>query len=137
MGDDVHERVSDRAQISLRQRRAVMTGMVVQRGEDDVEAGELVIAEVEGTVVHDVHFDPVEHLHALEARADLRELAQNGNNIVLDQMKSRLNVLQKLQAASEENLRLEEDEFARVQQLAERGVVPASQIVEARRGRGG
>ena len=70
----------------------------------------------------------------LEARADLRELTQKGNNLVLDRMENRLDVLEELEAASEENLSFEEEEFDRVTQLVERGVVPASSIAEARRG---
>jgi polysaccharide export outer membrane protein len=70
----------------------------------------------------------------LDARADLRELTERGNGLLLDRMKNRLEVLQELAAASEENLSFEEEEFARVTQLVERGLVPASSVAEARRG---
>lgn len=70
----------------------------------------------------------------LEARDNLRELTDKGNELVLDRMENRLEVLKELEAASEQYLSFEEEQFARVVQLAERGVVPASSVSEARGG---
>ena len=70
----------------------------------------------------------------LDARSDLRQLSESGNELVLNQMENRLGVLKELESASQQNLSFEEEEFARVEQLVERGVVPASSVAEARRG---
>lgn len=67
----------------------------------------------------------------LEAREDLRNLTEKGNELVLDRMGKRLEVLEALEDAGEQNLGIVEDELARVNQLAERGVVPTSRITEA------
>lgn len=70
----------------------------------------------------------------LEARAELRQLTQTGNELVLNQMQNRLGVLEDLETASEQDLDFEEEEFERVSQLSERGLVPDATLSEARRG---
>ncbi|PZX10351.1 SLBB domain-containing protein [Palleronia aestuarii] len=70
----------------------------------------------------------------LDARADLRRSRQSGSELVLNRMDSRLDVLEELESASHESLQFEEDDFERIQQLVERGVVPPSAETDARRG---
>lgn len=69
----------------------------------------------------------------LAARAELRVLTENGDELVLDRMGNRLDVLEELEGASVESLGFDEEEFDRAQKLFERGVTPAAAVTDARR----
>ncbi len=74
MRHDVDERMADRRQAPPREPRAVMTGPVVQRREDDIQRLEDLVLEVQAAVRHDVHFDPVQDGQGGEAFADAVDL---------------------------------------------------------------
>ena len=54
----------------------------------------------------------------LAARAELRKSAESANRLALSRMESRLEVLEELDAASQENLQFEEEEFTRAEEAA-------------------
>ena len=70
----VHERVPHRLHVALCQLRAVVACGIVQRCQDDIEAGECLVVEVERAVGHDVHFDAVQNLDAGDLRSNRLDL---------------------------------------------------------------
>ncbi|WP_340110470.1 polysaccharide biosynthesis/export family protein [Pikeienuella sp. HZG-20] len=117
--------------INLERLKADLDALLSMRNADD-PAGE-------GTADATIDSDASPELKELArrwlvARENLRELTDKGNELVLDQMENRLDVLKELEAASKQSLSFEEEALARVMKLAERGVVPASSVAEARGG---
>src|SRR5688572_27103246 len=67
--DDVYQRIADGLEIPLSQTCLVVAPRFVQRCQDDVEACQQIVVEVEAPVGHDVHFDAVENLDAANTGA--------------------------------------------------------------------
>ena len=70
MRDDRHERVPHRLHVALCQLRTVIACGIVQRCQDDIEAGECLVVEVESAVGHDLHLDAVQNLDAGDLRSN-------------------------------------------------------------------
>ena len=70
----------------------------------------------------------------LGARRELRAANFDANQLVLEQLKNRLQVLEEMQRASEETRIFDEELLQRAQDLVARGVRPASSVIEAQQG---
>ncbi|MDA5094648.1 polysaccharide biosynthesis/export family protein [Aliiroseovarius sp. KMU-50] len=70
----------------------------------------------------------------LTTRSKLRDLEATATDLSLEKMEERLQILGQLEAVNTEVLQTYEDEFARVSELAERGVATANAAAEAERG---
>lgn len=114
---------------TLERYKADLDAVIAAKGEAPAEGGDAAgIDSAPSSELEEVA------QHWLEARADLRQLTETGNRLVLDRMQNRLTVLEDLEDASKQDLRFEEEEFERTLQLSERGLVPTSTLSEARRG---
>jgi hypothetical protein len=69
----------------------------------------------------------------LEARDAKRAITTSNTEVRLDQLRNRLEVLKELEQSQSESMQIESEELARAETLAERGVVPAASVSEARR----
>ena len=82
---------------------------------------------------------PNTHLTAVEnqwlaTRSQLRDMNEQTTKLSLQRMRERLRVLEQLEGVNEETLQTFEQEFARMVDLADRGIATANSVTEARRG---
>lgn len=70
----------------------------------------------------------------LGARSELRDVTSRTEKIALEKMQERLSVLEQLLDVSKQTLDSYEEEYNRIQELADRGVTTANAVNEAQRG---
>ncbi|MEO0525446.1 MAG: polysaccharide biosynthesis/export family protein [Pseudomonadota bacterium] len=136
LGRPLDTQVSDVEQLSLSVERDILAGDV------DFVNATLLRLESDLAAIGDQGSDRGSNVLArddaasrwLSARNLERQLASNTSMLQAEQMQNRLEVLQELSRTQRINLEIEEAALERARTLVERGLTPASNVTDARRG---